>query len=166
MAKLERLKTPSRYREGVRILTEKLLFGHLPLAFAAKHCYNFLGKQKCGSLRALPAPASLCRWRRTYTTVQDRTAWNIIRERRPFDKGRFCPYSMFLCCLGASFRVCAVWELILRSVFVFTRHRRGPSPTDRRGENERKERSILNGKITFSQEGGTEENSGRRYRLQ
>ena len=39
-----------------KFLSEKALFGHLPLAIAAKHCYNFLGKQKCGSLRVLAHP--------------------------------------------------------------------------------------------------------------
>ena len=43
-------KPPRGLYPSRRFLSKKLAFAQLLLAIAANYCYNFLGKQKCGSL--------------------------------------------------------------------------------------------------------------------
>ena len=61
-----------------------------PLAEKGDFCYNRDEKQKCGSLRALPTPASLRRWiRHLHNGPVGRTAWILYDSPAFHARGGF-----------------------------------------------------------------------------
>ncbi|MCI9038221.1 MAG: hypothetical protein HFF80_10840, partial [Oscillospiraceae bacterium] len=68
-------------------MTEKMLD---PLAKEGDFCYNRDEKQKCGSLRALPTPASLRRWiDHLHNGPVGRTAWILYDSPALHARGGF-----------------------------------------------------------------------------